>query len=188
MDYNRSYWHKTDSLMQNGTCGHPRHNNILLGFSTWMSLRYFRPITSNFKLTVFPDNKKSLVLFPTSGTGINIQLHKEETQLSLLLFFWPHLQHVEEMLGPWIKPMPQRWPRSLQWQCQTFNPLCHKRTPQLSFFTPLSPWHQSVSASSSPLGQAGISSYVDWPSCIQSCFLWTILYIYISGKSVFFKM
>ena len=29
--------------------------------------------------------------------------------------------------------MPQQWPKLLQWQCQIFNLLCHKRTPRKVF-------------------------------------------------------
>ena len=44
------------------------------------------------------------------------------------LFFQPCLWHMEAP-GPGIKPMPQQWPKQLQWQHWIFNPLHHKRTP-----------------------------------------------------------
>ena len=43
-------------------------------------------------------------------------------------FFWSHLWQVE-VPGPGIKPVPQQWPKSLEWQCWILNPLSFKRTP-----------------------------------------------------------
>ena len=48
------------------------------------------------------------------------------------LFIWPCMC---QFPGQGIKPMPQQWPKPLQWQCQMIlNPLCHKRTPENSYF------------------------------------------------------
>ena len=46
----------------------------------------------------------------------------------LSFFFWLHLQHVD-VPGPGIEPVPQQWPKSLQWQCWIPHPVCHKGTP-----------------------------------------------------------
>ena len=37
-------------------------------------------------------------------------------------------RHVE-FPGPGIKPVPEQWPKPLQWQCWIPNPLLHRRTP-----------------------------------------------------------
>ena len=44
-----------------------------------------------------------------------------------IVFFFPYPQHAE-VPRPGIKPMPQQWPKPLQWQCWILNPLYHKGT------------------------------------------------------------
>ena len=43
-------------------------------------------------------------------------------------FCWLHRWHVA-VSGPGIEPMPQQWPKMLQWQCWILNQLCHQGTP-----------------------------------------------------------
>ena len=46
--------------------------------------------------------------------------------------FWPCLWHVEAP-GPGIKPMPQQWPKPLQWRHRIPNQLCYQRTSHCGF-------------------------------------------------------
>ena len=50
------------------------------------------------------------------------------------LCFWLCLWHVG-VPGPRIKPVPQQWPKPLQWHHQILNLLCHKGTPKSVIFT-----------------------------------------------------
>ena len=50
-------------------------------------------------------------------------------------FFQPRLWHVE-VSGPGIQPMPQQWPKPLQWQCQILNPVSHRGIPRNIFLDP----------------------------------------------------
>ena len=45
--------------------------------------------------------------------------------------FLLHLWHMEVPV-PGTEPMPLQWPKLLQWQHWILNPLCHRRTPELS--------------------------------------------------------
>ena len=42
-----------------------------------------------------------------------------------IYIFWLHMLHVE-LPRSGIKPMPQQWPKPLQWQSWILNLLCHK--------------------------------------------------------------
>ena len=50
---------------------------------------------------------------------------------SLFPPFFDHIQGMQKSLDPGIEPLPQQWPKLLQWQQQILNLLCHKRTPIL---------------------------------------------------------
>ena len=54
----------------------------------------------------------------------------------LSFFLWPSPRHVW-VPGPGIEPMPQQWPKPLQWQHRILNPLSHKSTPPPLFFNEL---------------------------------------------------
>ena len=54
--------------------------------------------------------------------------------LYYLFICLPHPRHVE-VLRLVLKPSPQQQPKPLQWQRQTFNPLCRTRTPKSLSFT-----------------------------------------------------
>ena len=54
-------------------------------------------------------------------------------RLQTNIFFWLHLQHMK-IPRPGIEPLPQQWPKALQWQCWVLNPVCHKRTPKTNIF------------------------------------------------------
>ena len=53
------------------------------------------------------------------GTEYNIPYGK------YIYIFWLHMLHVE-LPRSGIKPMPQQWPKPLQWQSWILNLLCHK--------------------------------------------------------------
>ena len=54
---------------------------------------------------------------------------------SLLLFFyfWPHSRQLN-IPWPGVKPTPQQWPDSQQWQPKILNPLSHQGTPIFNYF------------------------------------------------------
>ena len=69
--------------------------------------------------------------------SLNSSMVSARLYLSIYLFR-PHLWHVE-IPRPGIEPVPQQWPKLLQWQCWILNPLQHQRNPKLLHILNLDP-------------------------------------------------
>ena len=109
----------------------PLVDDLLVHFSKFAWVFF---ISLHFVSLYHPSPVLYLILFSKYFVcSIWILERKSEKKKFLLFIYWPCLSHVEVPM-PGIKPVPQQWPKPLQWQNQIFNLLHHKRTQHKCIF------------------------------------------------------